>query len=97
MASSYYPSVSQDVTIASTVVSTTSTNAFGPTTTNVRLLATVACYVNFGPNPTAIKPGGMRLARNLPEYFGVAPGMKVAVLPDVTAAGGTLTVTELCG
>jgi len=84
------PGASHDVTFTTTSAQSA---AIGGTITKVRLVATAACYVAFGANPTAVKPGSTRLAPNFPEVFLVRPGEKVAVVQD--SAGGTLTVTEM--
>jgi hypothetical protein len=92
----YFPVVSYDIAIGAS--STQAGQAIGPGITVIRLCVsgTAAAYVNIGTNPTAAKPGGLKLAPNWPEYVGVVPGSKVAVIQD--AAGGTfLTVTEMCG
>jgi hypothetical protein len=85
------PGVSQDVAIG--VASVQATNAISTGVSAVRMVATSACYVATGANPTATKPGGFRLAPSFPEIFRVYAGEKVAVIQD--AAGGTLTITEM--
>lgn len=62
------------------------------TETLVRLLPTSACYVRFGENPTVTSANGTLLAAGVPEYFGVVPGQRLAVIQ--VAAGGTLNITE---
>jgi hypothetical protein len=56
--------------------------AFGKSTKYVRLHSDVICSVSFGANPTA-STNNMRFAANQTEYFGVTPGMKVAVISNV--------------
>ncbi|WP_101048681.1 hypothetical protein [Macromonas nakdongensis] len=59
--------------------STQQSAAFNVATRLVRLHAQVACHVAFGDNPTATT-SSMRLAEGQTEYFGVAPGHKLAVI-----------------
>ena len=66
--------------------------AFGSQTFDIRLVSTVASHVRIGSNPTAVAADTL-LPANVPEYFHVYPGEKVAVIQD--SAGGTLNVTEL--
>lgn len=55
--------------------------AFGATTNFVRLHTDAICSIVFGANPTALATK-MRLAAGQTEYFGVAPGSKVAVITN---------------
>jgi hypothetical protein len=61
----------------------------------VRLCATVACWVEFGPNPTATATTSSYLPANFPEYFVVAGNgtEKVAVIQ--ASAAGSLSITEM--
>lgn len=69
------PSVgNQQVTIAS---ASDDSAAFGSATRYVRLHSDVACRVVFGVSPVAASTS-MRLEGT--EYFGVIPGLKVAVI-----------------
>lgn len=53
--------------------------AFNTETKFVRLYADVACCVSFGANPTSTN-AKTALPVGSPEYFGVTPGHKVAVI-----------------
>jgi len=66
-------------------------SAFGASTHLVRLVATTNCYVAFGTDPTA-DTSSLLLIANVPEFFGVKPGEKVAVLRS--ASDGTLSIAE---
>lgn len=66
-------------------------NAFAATTTRIRLVASQHCYIAFGANPTADNTGIMLIA-NVPEFFGVLPGEKVAALQ--VSSGGNLSIAE---
>jgi len=61
-------------------------------TTHVRLVATSDCYIAFGANPTAVVGASMLVTAATPEYFGVAPGEKLAVIQS--SAAGVLNITE---
>ena len=56
--------------------------AFAATTRFVRIHADSICSVAFGINPTATA-NSARMAANESDYFGVAPGQKVAVITNV--------------
>lgn len=66
--------------------------AFGGYISEIRLVASVNCFVAIGSAPTATT-AGMRLVADVPEYFHVSPGEQIAVIQD--ASGGTLYVTEM--
>ena len=59
----------------------TQSAAFNAATVLVRLHTDAICSVLFGTNPTATTASA-RLAAGQTEYFGVAPGMKVAVITN---------------
>jgi len=59
----------------------TQSAAFNTATTLVRIHADSVCSVLFGANPTATTANA-RLASGQTEYFGVAGGMKVAVIAN---------------
>lgn len=65
--------------------STTQSTAFATGSVFVRLVASTNCYIAFGTNPTATS-AGICLIANVPEYFTVTAGQKVAAL-KVTVAG----------
>jgi hypothetical protein len=71
--------------------SSAQSSAVGPKTNIVRLYATKLCHVKFGDNPTA-STSNMPLAAGIPEYFGIAPGQKIAVIRNTE--DGTLYITE---
>jgi hypothetical protein len=56
-------------------------SAFNAKTRIVRLCADAVCSVAFGASPTASATTA-RLAKDVPEYFGVQPGHKVAVIQN---------------
>lgn len=56
-------------------------NAFAATTLLVRLHADASCSIEFGAAPTASATTA-RMAAGQTEYFGVSPGMKVAVIAN---------------
>ena len=68
------------------------TNAFGTSTTIIRLVSTTDCFIKFGATPTAVATD-MLLPANVVEYFGATPGVKIAALQSTAA--GTLYVTEM--
>lgn len=55
--------------------------AFNAKTHLIRLAADSVCSVLVGDAPTALATS-MRLSAGLPEYFGVVPGQKVAVISN---------------
>lgn len=68
--------------------------AFGSATSMVRVIATKACHINFGADPTAAAAGStsIYLAPSVAEHFLVTPAHKVAVIRD--AEDGNLFITE---
>lgn len=67
----------QKVTIAGTSAATT--NGMQNTTRYVRLLADATCYVAVATSPTA-SSDTTPFGSEIPEYFGIQPGEKVAVI-----------------
>ncbi|WP_448207511.1 hypothetical protein [Azospirillum sp. sgz302134] len=61
-------------------------------TTVVRVVATSACFLAFGPAPVATA-GDHYLPAGAPEYFRVVPGTAVAVVRAGT--DGTLYLSEM--
>lgn len=55
--------------------------AFNAATTLVRIHTDSICSVLFGANPTALTTSA-RMVAGQTEYFGVLPGMKVAVIAN---------------
>lgn len=66
-------------------------------TRHVRVVATSACWIAFGANPTAAASTSpsIYLPAYTPEYFFVNSGEKIAVIQD--AAAGSLNIAELVG
>lgn len=72
---------------------TSQATAVATNCTIVRVVATQNCHLAFGSNPTAVADGtGVYLVANIPEYFGITPGYKIAVIRD--SADGNLFITE---
>lgn len=66
----------------------------GNKTQHIRLCATSDCWIAFGTAPTAVAGApSMYLPANVPEYFWVNYGEKVAVIRNT--ADGNLCITEL--
>lgn len=61
--------------------SSTASSAFNTATTLVRIATDVICSIEFGTSPTATATTA-RMAADQVEYFGVGPGMKVAVISN---------------
>ena len=72
------PVASQTVSIGG---STTQSNAFNANTNLIRVHCDAACSIAIGANPTATTSTA-RMAANQTEYFGVAPGSKIAVISN---------------
>jgi hypothetical protein len=72
------PLAEQTVAIAG---SSAQSNALSANTYLVRVSTDAICSVLFGSNPTATTASA-RMAAGQTEYFGVAPGMKVAVISN---------------
>jgi hypothetical protein len=63
------------------------------TGTLVRLVATAACHIAIGAAPTAVADGTSHfLPANVPEFFRITSGHKVAVIQDVGAGFLYITV-----
>lgn len=84
-----YQGTVQNVSIGASSVQST---AVGEGTKVVRLVATSACYVLVGDNPTVSASNGTYLAAGQPELVGIKPGQKVAVIQ--ASSGGSLNMTE---
>lgn len=82
-----HPGVSQSVSIGGT---STKSNLLQAATEVVQLVATVACFVQCGANPTAVVNTSMYIPANVPVLVGVTPGGYVAVI----GTSGTLYITE---
>jgi hypothetical protein len=72
------PLAEQTVAVGAT---STQSNAFNASTCLVRISTDAICSVLFGANPTATASSA-RMAAGQTEYFGVSPGMKVAVITN---------------
>lgn len=59
----------------------------------VRLVSTVPCLLAFGVDPEATVAAGHRLPAEVPEYFRVAPGDRLAAVRAST--DGTLHISEM--
>jgi hypothetical protein len=68
--------------------------AVGAQTYAIRVVATGACHIETGPNPTATATSALIAANAHGEYFKVSPGDKVAVIQDGTATGN-LNIVEM--
>lgn len=60
--------------------SSAQSSAFNGKTNCIRVISDTPCYVNIDSNPTAVTGQGIRLIADIPEYFGVAAGDKIAVI-----------------
>jgi hypothetical protein len=56
-------------------------NAFGANTQVIRVCADSVCSIEIGANPTATATTA-RIPANVPEYFAVQPGQKLAVIQN---------------
>jgi hypothetical protein len=72
------PVAEQTVVIGSGSVASA---AFGGTTRFVRIHTDAICSIAFGSAPTATSTNA-RMNANTTEYFGVSPGLKVAVITN---------------
>jgi hypothetical protein len=70
-----------------------SSSAFGAQTYGIRVIATTDCHVKIGDGTVAATNSETYLPADLPEYFTVTPGQKIAAIR--AAADGALFVTEL--
>lgn len=80
-------------TVAIGAASAATTNGFGDGVFAVRVIATQPCFIVIAKTPTATT-SSTYMAAGDKEYFLTSPGEKLAVL-EVSAAGGTVYVTEL--
>ena len=81
------PAVSQKVAIGSS-----SAQSGAITALLARFVASADCHLAFGSNPTAVADGTcVFLPANVPEYFVVVSGNKVAVIQD--SVSGNLFIT----
>lgn len=85
-------SSTQKVSVSGTSAATTNTIGGERTWAVVRLLSTTDCHVAFAASPTATT-NNMLLKANMPEYFKMNSGDKVAAIQS--SASGTLYVTHM--
>jgi hypothetical protein len=76
------------------------TNAFGPETYQLRLVADSACCYRIGDGAQAATVADTFLPANVIEYVIVSPGQRISAIKAatnglVTATAGTLWVTEM--
>jgi hypothetical protein len=76
------------------------TNAFGPETFQLRLVADSACCYRIGDGAQTATTADPFLPANTIEYVIVSPGQRISVIKAateglVTATAGTLWITEL--
>jgi hypothetical protein len=76
------------------------TNAFGPETFQVRLVANSGCCYRIGDGAQTAIASDPYLPANAVEYVTVSPGQRIAAIKAatnglVTATAGTLWVTEM--
>jgi hypothetical protein len=77
-----------------TTSGTSAQSAVMPANTSmVRVVASAACYLAYGADPTAVNTGAMYMPAGLVEYFAIKPGEKLAVIQD--SAAGTLYVQPM--
>lgn len=80
----------QKVSVAAASAATT--NAFGASTTLVRVATTTDCYITFAVTPVATTSMTLLPAGSV-DYFMVEPGEKAAFIRNT--ADGVATVTEM--
>ena len=85
-----YPGKSVTVSYTGTAGTTT---ALPDTTSAVRIIATTACFIEIGLDPTAVANTGMYLPAGVPEYFQAQPNAKVSAIQ--VASGGSIYVTPI--
>ena len=76
------------------------TNAFGPETWQLRLVADSACCYRIGDGAQTATAADIFLPANTIEYVIVSPGQRIAAIKAatdglVTATAGTLWITEM--
>lgn len=57
--------------------------AFNDYTAFIRVVADADCHLEFAATPTATTSSVIKISAGQPEYFGVTPGQKVAVIVAV--------------
>ena len=76
------------------------TNAFGPETFQLRLVANAACCFRIGDGAQTATNTDTFLPANVIDYVIVSPGQRISVIKAasnglVTATAGTLWITEM--
>ena len=72
------------------------TNAFGASTTLVRIACSLGhCHYQIGTNPTASITTSTMIPNNSMEIIAVTPGQKIAFIKDSGVTSSTVSVTEL--
>ena len=75
------------------IVTSAQSAAFAASTKVIRVVCTTNAWITFGANPTAAKDAtSLFIAANVPEFFGVTPGEKLAVIRD--ASDGVTSIAE---
>ncbi len=77
--------------VVSTSITSAQSSAFGASTTLVRIVSDVACFIKFGSSPTATT-SDILLPANTVEFWTVDPSTKVAAI--LASGTGSLYVTE---
>lgn len=72
------PVAQQTVAVGAGSIQSAALNA---RTRMVRLVSDVACSIDVGANPTATATS-LRLSANVPEYFAVKAGLKIAAIAN---------------
>jgi hypothetical protein len=83
------PNSTADVVLALTA---TSAQTAALTTVLVRVVATVACHLAIGTNPTATT-SNLYLSANLPEYLLIDSGQKIAAVKAAASLDGQLFIS----
>lgn len=86
--------------VAFTASSAAAANPFGGLTREIRLVANAACHIRIGDGAQTATTADPFLPAELIETVIVTPGQRIAAVRaatggDITAADGTLWVTEL--
>lgn len=70
-------------------------SAFNANTSVIQIVATVACFVRTGANPTAVADTCQYIPPNVPMFIAVNGGDKIAAIQS--AGAGNLFITEGLG
>ncbi len=80
-------------TVSTSTTSAAATNAFGAQTYQIRVVATVATNIKIGNGSVTATTSDPLVPANVPEYFTVTPGQKIAAI--LGTGTGSLYVTEM--